>query len=98
MKKLLAALLLTAVLATPASALTRQGSPTQSAGILRCAFWLVPGAYCSMEHKIIGGAIMGTAIGTGVGAIAASSGMWLNVGNGALIGLPIGGLAPLVIR
>lgn len=74
------------------AAVAQSVSPPPSAGIMRCALWVVPGAYCSLEHKMIGGAAMLAAVGTGIGAI------WAAAGTGAIIGGSTGIVAPLIVK
>ena len=87
---LLAGAILIAGFSAPALAATKK--PATSAGILRCALWLVPGAYCSAQDTLIGGALMGAAIGTGIGSI------WAGAWQGAVIGGTTGVIAPFVLR
>lgn len=94
MKKTLAALLIAAAFATPAYAAKKTSAPAvQHPSYIRCAIWLPPARGCTMDERIIGGAILTALAASGVGW-ALGGQVWTYAGVGA----GTGAVAPLVIR
>jgi hypothetical protein len=93
MKKLALALAVLTALASPAAAASKKrvASPPQApANLFTCGFFFIP-ANCSPADRIIGGAIVGGALGFGVGAIVGASGGVIT--GGALAASGTGGVA-----
>tara|TARA_B110000503_G_scaffold95469_1_gene143740 strand:+ start:2675 stop:2959 length:285 start_codon:yes stop_codon:yes gene_type:complete len=93
--KYLAALLV--VLGTAGSA--------QAASLLRCAIWIVPDRTCSLEERVIGGAILTAGVGAIIGSAGAATGLITfsasiatTAGAGALIGGATGTVGALIVR
>jgi hypothetical protein len=93
MKKLaltLAAFAMSAAVVAPAVAKDRRHTADRSPSILECGIFFIP-ANCSPAERIIGGAIVGGALGFGVGAIVGASGGAIT--GGALAATTTGGVA-----
>ena len=93
MKKLaltLAAFAMSAAVVVPAVAKDRRHTADRSPSILECGIFFIP-ANCSPAERIIGGAIVGGALGFGVGAIVGASGGAIT--GGALAATTTGGVA-----
>ena len=88
MKKL--ALTLAALALSAAPAVAKDRHVDRSPSILECGIFFIP-ANCSPAERIIGGAIVGGALGFGVGAIVGASGGAIT--GGALAATTTGGVA-----
>ena len=73
MKKLIAAALALGLMSVPAMAKDKRSYADRSPSILECGIFFIP-ANCSPVDRVIGGAIVGGALGFGVGAIVGASG------------------------
>lgn len=75
-----------------AQAAPKKAQPVQQPSLIRCAVWIVPAYGCSIDERMIGGAILTASVGIGIGAI------WGAMGLGAAIGGGTGAVAPLIVR
>jgi hypothetical protein len=73
MKKFIAAALALGLMSAPAMAKDKRSYADRSPSLIECGIIFIP-ANCSPVDRIVGGAIVGGALGFGVGAIVGASG------------------------
>jgi hypothetical protein len=73
MKRLFAAVLSLGLMSVPAMAKDKHSYAPRPASLLECGIFFLP-ANCSPVDRVVGGAIVGAALGFGVGAIVGASG------------------------
>lgn len=103
--KYLAALLVALFAVSPAMAKTKRVQYKERPNLMRCAIWVAPAAGCSLEERVIGGAILTAGVGAIVGSAGAATGVITysasianTAGAGALIGGVTGTLGALIVR
>jgi len=101
--KYLVVLLVAMFATTPALAKTKFRAERPS--LLRCAIWIAPTAGCSLEERVIGGAILTAGVGAIIGSAGAATGVVTysatvanTAGAGAVIGGVTGALGALIVR
>lgn len=92
--KILTAILVTIALSTPAFAAKKTSTPAvQKPSYIRCAIFLPPVQGCTMDERIIGGAILTALVASGIGwAVGGQVWTYAAIGGGT------GAVGPMVVR